>query len=62
MSNTYYCVCLDCLVVEEVKDGEEEEFKNKHYGHGILIYYPAYSEISHYDPEEKVTERFTLVE
>jgi len=56
VSNTYYCICIDCEKVVSLKEGEEEEFKDKHYGHEILIYYYAHFQIVHYEPEEKIVE------
>jgi len=53
MSNTIYCICVDCKRFESLKDGEEDMFKDDHYGHEIIIIVPLYLEVTHYDPENK---------
>lgn len=49
MSDSYYCICIDCGQIEANKEGEHEEFKDKHFGHEVIIMNQREFEVAWYD-------------
>jgi len=51
MSDSYYCICINCEQIEANKEGEDEEFKDKHFGHEVIIINQRMFEVAWYDKE-----------
>ena len=54
MSNTIYCLCVDCEVFKSLKQGEEASFKDKHWGHEIIIIDRHELDVTYYVPNENI--------